>query len=209
MNYEHRLAVAARGFLAFALLALPCSGHATKPFDCEHERCGLMSDGFYPKIVVGTLVTVASRDEAVRINRATRTSGWWRDIPRGNEEEYLNSVAIVAIKSSHPSPVTVMMTPQELASAPLNPGDLVRYTPHLPGHEKPEYDGPHAEQYYALTGCVAVLCRAADRACFKRYRPGIYRLSDGAEVGLKTDKPLRGGARIDPQSILPIGSNQK
>jgi hypothetical protein len=210
VNYEHRFAVAARGFLAFALIALPCSGHAaTKPFDCERERCGLATDGFYPNIVVGTLAAVASRDDALRIHRATRESGWWADIPDGNEEEYLNSVAIVAIKSILSSPVTVMMTPQELAGATLNPGDLVRYTPHLPGYEKPQYNGPHAEQYYALTGCVAVLCSAGDRACFKRYRPGIYRRSDGIEVGLKSNKPLPGGARIDPQSILPIGSDRK
>jgi hypothetical protein len=192
-----------------AILSFSMAAAASDPFDCKQHRCGLPSDGAYTKLVVGTLTAVASKEQSLEVLQVTRKQGWWGDVPDGNEEEYLNSVAIVAIKSTPSSPVTVMMTPQEFASAPLKPGDLVRYTPHLPGHERPQYEGPHAVQYYALTGCVAVLCNASDRACFKRYRPGIYRLSDGVEVWLDKDEPVPSGARVDPRSLLPVGSENK
>lgn len=206
MNQGRELKTVVRCVAAIALCGAVFAVAAAGPFDCKRHECGLPEDGFYPKIVVGTLLAVATREQAIGVLDGAHKHGWWAAVPEGNSDEYLNSVALVAIQSTQAVPLTVMMTPQELAGAPLSPGDLVRYTPHLAGHERPSYNGPHAETYYALTGCVAVLCSASDKPCFRRYRAGIYRLSDGVEVGLEGDAPVPGGARIDPQTILPVSS---
>lgn len=194
--------------LLLVACALAKVADAADPFDCEHHQCGLPGNDIYPNIVIGRLTAVASRDDALRILRANRKRGWWASLPDNNDDEYLNSIALVSIQSTPAQPVTVTMTPQELANAPMSAGDLVRYTPHTEGFEKPPYQTPHAEQYYALTGCVAVLCRASDKACFVRYRPGIYRLTDGAEIDLHGNKPLVGGARINPTTMVPVAKKE-
>ena len=87
------------------------------------------------------------------------------------------------------------------------PGDLIRYSPHRGSYEIPPAD-PVERAYWSIDGCIAVVCRAEDKACFDRYRQGVFRTSDGVQLSPYTFKPLKHAAAIDPDSLLPAETSK-
>lgn len=178
---------------------------AASAFDCASHQCGLQRDGSYPNVVVGTIRQIGAGKESERVFRWARQRGWWQALPN-DPARFAKTVRPVALRTQTPagSPiVTGLMGDDEFQTAPLQVGDLVRYSPHDKNHERPAEDTPAAWAYWKLYGCIQVLCRARDKDCMSRYRPGIYNRDTGELVDLKTDKPIPGGVAIDPVSYLP------
>lgn len=194
------------------LVLLPGIAHA-HPFDCKHNRCGLLAKGNYGNIVIGTVERVANEQDMRKVYTWARAHGYWRSLAPGMDG-YLRSVKVLSLSVVIPDrhsvrSVTVLMTPKEFNTAILKPGDQVRYSPHDAEHERKERPTePKARAYWDLVGCVAMICGAKDTSCRTRYRSGVYRHDSGREVDPKTGRVLAHGARIDPVSLLPIAGGE-
>jgi hypothetical protein len=94
------------------------------------------------------------------------------------------------------------MSQEEARAAPIERGDLVRYSPHRGVYELPP-DDVQERAYWSIDGCVAVICRAADASCFERYAAGVFRARDGVAISPRTFEPLHGKPAIDPDTLLP------
>lgn len=178
---------------------------AASAFDCANRQCGLQRDGAYPHVVVGTIQQIGAGKESERVFRWARKHGWWQALPN-DAARFAKTIRPVALRTRTPvGPllITNLMGDDEFQTAPLQVGDLVRYSPHGRSHERPAEDTPEAWAYWKLYGCIQVLCRVKDKDCMSRYRPGVYSRDSGEPVDIKTDKPLPGGVAIDPSSYLP------
>lgn len=181
------------------------SALAASAFDCARHQCGLQRDGTYPSVVVGTIQQIGAGKESERIFRWARKQGWWQALPN-DAARFAKTIRPVALRTRTPEgPLTItnLMGDDEFQLAPLQVGDLVRYSPHGKSHERPAVDTPEAWAYWKLYGCIQVLCRAKDKDCIGRYRPGVYNRDSGVLIHIKTDKPIPGGIAIDPVSYLP------
>lgn len=194
-------------FAAILLSALGVAGAATPdPLGCTTHRCGLLTDGAYTNLIIGTLTHVGSADDMRRVYHWAKTHGYWKSLP-ASPAPYLRDIKLVTIdvaSSKSPRPVTVFMQQTEYASAPYVVGDLVRYSPHDLAHESPQGNADGLALYHGLTGCVATLCRQSDPACFKRYRQGVFTKPQGMQIDLQSGETLPDGEHIDPHSLLPI-----
>lgn len=200
------VAVAAVLMFALPVSSLPAWAAASKP-DCKADRCGLHADGPYPDYVVGTVAHIGTDADMRRVFDWTRHHGYWKALP-DTLAPYLKDVELVTIAlppAVARRPITVFVTHEEFAVSPYRIGDLVRYSPHGADHEAPPRpDRDDGLLFHGLTGCVALLCRAGDRACVRRYVEGVFTKADGRQVDLATGKVIPGGLRIDPVSMLPM-----
>ena len=211
----HRLATLA----TIALLALSSSMASAKPttqsltkpipFNCTNDaRCGLRSDTAYNYQVVGSFLKTATRAQSDALFKKLRTDGLWLFLPN-DPKQFYDEIAIVSVSVDKPGfkPITVMIPRFEADAGDFKVGDLVRYSPHLFGHEKPPVDTPLARQYWSLTGCVIILCRKEDKACFKDYHPAIYKFPEGKELNFN-HAVVQDGITIDPNNMRPITPTQ-
>ena len=207
----HRLVTLA----TIALLALSSSMASAKPtnqsltkpipFNCTNDaRCGLRSDTAYNYQVVGSFLKTATRAESDALFKKLRTDGLWLFLPN-DPKQFYDEIAIVSVSVNQPGfkPITVMIPRFEADAGGFKAGDLVRYSPHLLGHEQPPVDTPLARQYWSITGCVMVLCRQEDKACFNTYRPSIYAFPSGKQVDFN-HQIVPGGLTVDPTNMRPI-----
>lgn len=198
-------------FRRYLLVAVTCLFMAANSFgaaspDCVHHRCGLLANGTYRNLVIGRVLHVGSAADMTRVYHWAKAHGYWKSLPN-TLSPYLHDVRLVTLALPHSvskRPVTVFMQIEEYAAAPLSIGSLVRYSPHGVHHDVPaKADAEELALYHGLTGCVAVLCRKHDAACFKRYRQGVFTKAHGQPVSLRSGKPIPGGAAINPVSLFP------
>ncbi len=175
------------------------------PFDCAHNRCGLLTPGNNRDLVIGTVEAVATPAQMKSVLRWAQAHGYWSSLP-ADGRGYLSFVQLVSVAVPHASgarSATVLMTREEFASGPLQAGALVRYSPHDAAHDAITYKDPSKQAYWVLVGCVAQLCAKGDTACAARYRSGRFSRKSGRQLNLVSGHPLRHGALIDPQTMLP------
>lgn len=196
-----RIAAGAVLLLLFPVLS------AASPFDCQHNRCGLLTKGNNPNIIIGTVERVADTRDMGRLYHWARTHGYWQFLPP-DEKSYLQRVKILSLVVRNPDRhstrnITVLMGPKEFRGNGIHVGDQVRYAPRRSNH----YHGPDnaaAKAYWRLIGCVDVTCGAKDPSCRGRYRSGVYRHDDGRELDPATGKLVAHGVRIDPVSLFQV-----
>jgi hypothetical protein len=158
-------------------------------------------EGSYPYLIIGHFEGMATTQQSAQLFRDMRAKHLWLPLPDDAAAFYV-ALQPVAIKLPDGTSLAVLIGQDEAHLAPPVQGDLVRYSPHRGKYEVPPTD-PKARAYWAVDGCVALLCRAQDKACFGRYVPGVYRAEDGVQISPRTFKPLPHGTLIDPQSLLP------
>lgn len=174
---------------------------ADRPPGCSRGECGLRQAAAYGHIVVGHLLRVATDDEMRKLYRWAK-GGAWKGFA-DDETDYIQRNRVFLLPAdAKGTPVMVHMSHEEYRRVPFHEGDLVRYTPRMAGHE-----GADQSIYSTLAGCIAILCRAGDKACSERYRPGVFRRADGIQLDFNTEKPVAGGIVIDPLSLLPKTSS--
>jgi hypothetical protein len=156
--------------------------------------------GAYPHLVVGRIVAVADSTQAHTLFDAMRRGGRWSALPASGDAFWKN-LQPVAIDAGSGTVMITLTSQDEMHAAPLRVGDMVRYSPHRGRYEVPPTD-KIAAAYWGVDGCVAILCRASDKQCMKRYASGLFRLSGGIQLSPHTLAPLRHGIVIDPQSML-------
>lgn len=182
--------------------------HAT-PFDCTHPRCGLPGDGPYHDIVVGRIAHEATDKQAAAIFRWARAHGYWKGLP-ADVKGFQKTVQIMAVEiqgPQGPKDLTLLMGRPDFEAVGIAVGDTVRFRPHPSTAGSPETQA--SDPYWQLFGCIAVLCRAEDRACARRYVPGIYRHADGVALDADSGAPIHGGIRIDTGTYLPLTARGK
>jgi hypothetical protein len=182
-----------------AEVPLPTS-RAEASYRCDRDRCAMPADSTYPYVVIGTFVGNASREESVRLYSEMRERGHWQALP-SDVERFSETLQPVSIALESGGSLAFLMTQEEAKAVPIQVGDLVRYSPHRGTHEIPPTD-PAERSYWAIDGCVAMICRASDKQCFDRYRSGIYRIPDGVALSPSTFKPRAGKAAIDLDTLL-------
>lgn len=193
-----RLAAAAGVLLACGAARAAAPG----TFDCHTLACGLPAEGAFPHFVVGRIAAIADAREAAALFDTMRAHGHWAQLP-GDGEAFWRHVQPVVIDAGGGASFVVLTGQDEMRAAPLGVGDFVRYSPHRGRFEVPPAE-PLAAAYWRVDGCVAVLCRAADRACVGRYRAGVYRTHDGRQLGLQAFAPLPHGNVIDTTTMVPL-----
>ena len=192
-------------FVLLACLYLMPSPVFARDFDCTDRRCGLQGDGTYPHLVLGTIQSIGSGKRSEAVFRASRAPGWWKALP-DDASGFAKAVRPVAIQvqtSNGTVAMTMLMGDDEFQSAPLNVGDFVRYSPHDSAHPAPQENTPAAWAYWKLIGCIQVICRQSDSPCQTHYNAGVFDGESGAELDVRTKKPVRGGLTVDPMSYLP------
>lgn len=196
-----RIVAAACVLLACATLPA-ATPQARVDFACPALACGLPAHGAFPHFVVGRIGAIADEREAATLFKTMRAHGRWGTLPaRG--EGFWQHVQPVAIDAGGGAIFVVLTGQDEMRAAPLTVGDFVRYSPHRGRFEVPPAE-PVAAAYWNIDGCVAVLCRASDRACVGRYRAGIYRTADGRELTPGAFAPQPQGAVIDTTTMVPL-----
>lgn len=187
-----------------AIASLLCAGialAADAPPGCDAADCGIRRAAAYPHLVIGRLVRVASEAEMRALYRWARAGAW-----KGfgdSEADYLERNRLLILPADDAgTPVWLHMSHEEYRRVTFQSGDLLRYTPRTAG-------GSDAAPsiYSALAGCIAILCRAEDRACAQQYRAGVFRRADGVQIDFVTEAPLPAGVTIDPLSLLPRGAS--
>jgi len=158
------------------------------------------STGSYPHLIVGIFKSSATAAQSRQLFVDMRAHHFWQSLP---DDAVAFHVALqpVAIRLPDDTSLAVLMAQDEVRVARPMPGDLVRYSPHRGKYELPPED-PVARAWWAVDGCVAVLCRAQDKACFSRYAAGVFRTTDGMEISPRTFRPLSTGMAIDPDTLL-------
>lgn len=197
-----------RGVGILLLTVLPTTSYAA-PFNCKTNRCGLLAKASYPNLVLGSIERIADKNDMRAVFKWAHAHGYWNSLP-ANGKGYLDAVKMLSLSvpNSHGQgkrSITVLMTPEEFNLAPLHVGELVRYSPHGAKHERAERPtDPIARAYWDLVGCVALICRKTDHACWTRYRTGVYRKKDGREINASNGQMMAHGTRIDPISLFPV-----
>lgn len=156
--------------------------------------------GAYQNLVVGRVAAVANATQAAALFDEMRRHGRWSSLPSGAATFWKN-LQPVAIEAGRGTVMITLTSQDEMHAVPLRVGDLVRYSPHRGTYETPPTDKT-AAAYWTVDGCVAILCRASNKRCMKRYASGLFRITDGAQLSPRTLAPLRHGIVIDPQSML-------
>ncbi len=190
-----------------ASIKLPAPVRTADIFHCDERYCAMPSQGSYPYIVIGLFQAMATVKQSQQLFIDTRTQHRWLSLP-DDPAAFYASLQPVSITLTDGNALAVLMAQDEVYATTPKPGDLVRYSPHFGAYELPPTD-PKARAYWSIDGCVAVICRAQDRACFSRYAQGVFRRPDGMAISPKTFKPLPQGTVIDVQSLLPIRSSGK
>lgn len=200
------------GFAGISALAcLVCVVVHAASFDCSTDACGLPGDGPFPHIVVGTVKRVADDTEAQTVFGWARAHEYWAALPE-DPQRFAFTIQLMSIAipgAEGPRNVTLLMGREHYDAIKIAAGDLVRYIPHETGHSAPGFDDRGANAYWELFGCIAVLCRAEDKACPARYAPGVYRLNDGVQLGADLWTPVAGGVRVDPGTYMPGRRNER
>jgi hypothetical protein len=185
-----------------ASIELPTPGRTSEMFRCDARYCALPSQGSYPYIVMGLFQAMATAPQSEQLFHEMRSAHRWPALPDDPSAFYISLQPVsIALPDGHA--LTVLMAQDEVYATTPKPGDLVRYSPHFGAHEQPPTD-PKARVYWSIDGCVAVICRAEDKACFSRYAQGVFRRPDGMAMSPQTFKPLPQSTAIDVQSLLPI-----
>jgi len=175
-------------------------------YDCKHKQCGLLGDGAYPNVILGTLSHVATDAEATTIYHWAHQHGYWKNL-QGGLPRFLKTIKIVSVEipvKKHTKTVTLLMGRKFFDADTWEKGDFVRYTPHEKDLPDKPFDDPSQLAYYQLFGCVAILCRAVDKECFKRYVSGVYGRIDGLQRDLQSGKTVKQGVHIDPVTYFPV-----
>lgn len=181
-------------------VALPVPAHRADIFRCDDRACAMPSRGSYPHLIVGIFHSSATAAQSHRLFADMRARHFWLSLP-DDAVAFGAALQPVAIQLSDGALLAVLMAQDEMHVARPMPGDLVRYSPHRGKYEIPPED-PVARAWWAIDGCVAVLCRAQDKACFGRYAAGVFRAVDGVEISARTFGPISAGVVIDPDTLL-------
>jgi hypothetical protein len=187
------------GLFCLLLFSYVPLGQATA-FDCAH-KCGVAQDSAYPHFVIGTVEAVADAAQTVSLFQGMRTAGRWKELP-ASSARFLEEVQAVSIRLPGGRSHTVLISRREADAAPLHMSDVVRYAPHRGINEKPPSDA-EALAYWRQIGCIAVLCRAGDKTCANAYRPGVYRVADGASLSPDGKSTDPNAPKIDLTSMRP------
>jgi len=180
-------------------------------YDCHKKHCGLISDGPYPNVILGTVTHVATPAEVKTIYHWARKHGYWASL-QGGEERFVKTIKILSVqlpKRYDSKVVTLLMGTSFYDAIKIEKGDFVRYTPHANPKPSKPFKDPSEQAYWHLFGCIAVLCRAVDKACPSSYVPGVYGRLDGKERTLVSGKPVKNGIRINPMTYWPLKKGKK
>lgn len=210
MGVSHRVAVLLLPCLCVGLgVALaheepwrfPLPSRHADAFRCDAHACAMPYQGAYPYLVIGRFQAMATRLQSEHLFDDMRALHLWSALPHESSAFYA-ALQPVTIALPDGTALAVLMAQDEAHVALPKPGDLVRYSPHRGTYEIPPAD-PKARAYWAVDGCVAVLCRAQDTACFGRYVSGVFRPRDGMALSLRTYQPMPRGTVIDVETLLP------
>lgn len=180
---------------------LPTPVSTSHAFRCTQHACAMPAAGAYPYLIIGRFQSKATTSQSRQLFKAMRAQEHWQQLPSATA--FQSGLQPVAIRLPDDSVLAVLMTREEVHVARPHPGDLVRYSPHRGKYEIPPED-PIQRAWWSVDGCVAILCRVGDTSCYKRYRAGVYRPSDGVAISAYTFKPLPRHVAIDPDSLLPV-----
>jgi len=180
------------------------------PYDCsETARCGLPGDGANPKLVLGRVLDVADETEAMTIFHWARDHGYWSGLP-DDAPAFAKAIQVMSVEvpaGSELNPVTLLMGRKEFNTIGIASGDFVRHAPHpLAEVALPGYPNDPKDPYWAIFGCIAVLCRADDVDCPQKYQAGIYD-QQGLPIDPGSGQPLTARPAIDPITYLPREHN--
>jgi len=170
-------------------------------FRCDGFGCAMPPQGAYPYLIIGYFQVMASASQAKQLIADMQSQHRWPALPNDPVAFYA-ALQPVTIQLADDSALAVLMTQEEARVELPQPGDLVRYSPHRGKYEIPPTDLKQ-RTYWAVDGCVSVICRAKDSACFGRYPSGVYRFEDGVQISPQAFQPLPHGAVIDTESLLP------
>jgi len=159
------------------------------------------SQGSYPHLIIGRFQAMASAPQAQRLFTDMRAQHKWQALP-DDPMAFYAALQPVIIQLADGKVLAVLMAQDEAHVELPQKGDLVRYSPHRGKYEIPPTD-PKERAYWAVDGCVSVICRAEDKACFGRYPAGVFRPKDGVQISPQTFQPVPHGALIDVNSLLP------
>jgi|Hof3ISUMetaT_8_FD_contig_41_59404_length_969_multi_2_in_0_out_0_2 hypothetical protein len=185
---------------------LPTPTHRTEVFKCDERVCAMPGGGSYPHLILGRFQAAASAAQSGTLFTGMRLRGYWKALP-DDPGLFFRNLQPVSVRLPDRAIMAVLMTQEEFSVMAPRPGDLIRYSPHRGSYEIPPAD-PVERAYWSIDGCIAVVCRAEDKACFDRYRQGVFRTSDGVQLSPYTFKPLKHAAAIDPDSLLPAETSK-
>jgi hypothetical protein len=199
MSRPSRILAMAKGTLCLSLFLHLPPGQAT-PFDCAKD-CGVAQDAAFPHLVIGTVEIVADAKQGAALFQHMRTAGRWKVLP-DSSDRFLHEIQPVSLRLPTGRSYTVLISRREADAAPMHTGDFVRYAPHRGINEKPPSEAD-ALAYWKQIGCIAVLCRARDKACEDGYRPGVYRITDGKALSPDGEAADPNAQDIDLSSMRP------
>ncbi|MDR2127914.1 MAG: hypothetical protein LBP52_02450, partial [Burkholderiaceae bacterium] len=194
--------VAAAALLSAAAWAANPAGQP-----CASECRIFQSTQGYPHLVVGVIENALDDAQSRALYQAGLQKQPWKTLG-ASADEFVRFVKPVVIRpqdgaASAPA-YLVLMGQDEYAPGALQPGDLVRYSPHPASHPKPAEGTAASQAFWQLYGCVAVLCKAGDAACFASYRQGLFSKQSGQALSHASETPLPKGPVIDTTSMLPV-----
>jgi hypothetical protein len=184
---------------ALFVCGLPLAGASTASA-CSDFSCGLPAEGAYAHLLVGRVTAVASQPQLASLYHRMRAQGRWKGLP-DNPARFPDEIQTLVIDAGDQT-MAVNMSRAEMAAAPIKPGDFVRYAPHHGAFEKPPAD-PVAAAFWAIDGCVAILCRAGDTTCVHAYRPGAFDKTTGIQLSppghMRPARPIT----VDVNTLIP------
>jgi hypothetical protein len=166
----------------------------------------MLGAGSYPHLILGRFQAAATAAQGRTLFADMRKRGSWTSVP-DDPASFFHALQPVSVRLPDQSIMALLMAREEFRIMAPRAGDLVRYSPHRGSYEIPPAD-PVDRAYWSIDGCIAVVCRAEDKACFGRYRQGVFRTSDGIELSPYTLKPLERAVAIDPDSLLPVKASK-
>jgi len=172
-------------------------------YDCSDKgQCGLPSDGAYQNVVLGTVVDIADKATQEKIFHWAKAHHYWSKLP-DDAAAFHEAIQIMAVETpdgNNLKTLTLLMGRKDFSASNIKQGDYVRHTPHpLKQAALPGYANNPKDEYWAVFGCIAVLCSVQDLTCPSRYQSGIYSL-EGQPLG---DAAVF-AQPIDPVTYLPI-----
>lgn len=182
------------------ICALPTAEARQSHASCADFSCGLSTEGSFPYLAVGRVAAVADAAQSSMLFRHMRRQGGWKALPE-DDLRFGREIQTLVIDAGDRL-MAVNMSRAEMAAAPIQPGDFVRYAPHHGAFEKPPEEAV-AAAFWAIDGCVAILCRAGDDACVRRYMPGVFDKSSGMQMSLAPPRVLPNGRTVDVDTLLP------
>jgi hypothetical protein len=214
---SHRLALIVSTLLAVAPVRTATSAPLDSPnpdarIVCQAHSCLVASEAAFPSLVIGEVTRVDDVSQARSWWSAVRAQGAWAALPE-DANAFARLVRPVTIRTADRAnpraptlALTVLMTQFELDSEAMPPGTLVRYLPHGAGHERPPKEIPELAPWWDITGCVLVICLAADAACKERYLPGVYERDTGRGVDWRSGVPTTTAPLIDARTQMRVSA---